>query len=103
MKKREIREHVRKALLVVTVTLAVAMVWQVLGSGRQVRAAAAARSANGPAASGPGRKAGEEDPKLSFSTSIEVHATATNGSRPGAVRSDAPTKFEGFLTRDGEQ
>ena len=104
MKKREILEHVRKALLVVTLTLAVVMVWQVLapGSGRQVRAAAA-RTANGPAASGPGRKAGEEDPKLSFSTSIEVHATATNGSRPGAVRSDAPTKFEGFLTRDGEQ
>ena len=103
MKKREIREHGRKALLVVTVTLAVVMVWQVLaGPGRQVRAAAAG-TANGPAASGPGREAGEEDPKLSFSTSIEVHATAPSGVRPGAVRADAPTKFEGYLTREGDQ
>jgi hypothetical protein len=73
------------------------------GSGRQVRAAAATRTANGPAVIGPGLKTGEEDPKLSFSTRIEVHATATNGLRPVAVRPDAPAKFEGVLTRDGVQ
>ena len=106
MKQGEILEHVRTSVVVTVVMVAAVIAWLVVGSSRkasEVRAAPAANAAYRPAAHGSNRQSGAEDPQLSFSTSIEVHATVPHGALTGvhtgsAVVSEVPPNFDGYLT-----
>lgn len=105
MKHGEILEQVRTSLVVMVVMVAAVIAWLVVGSSRkasEVRAAPAANAAYRPA-HGSNSQSGAEDPKLSFSTSIEVHATVQQGALTGvrtgtAVVSEVPLNFDGYLT-----
>ena len=102
MKKREILAQVRASLVVMVVMVAAVIAWLVVGSSRkasEVRAAPAANAASRPAADGATRHSGQEDPKLSFSTSIEVHPTVKDGA-PIGLHPDVPPHFDGYLTRE---